>query len=97
MLAAIALLGLSAASAAGELSVIKDGVLNKKALKWPRAENLKHPFWNAWINCAGQTVDGLFVVPRIVGGKKNHSRFVANKSALGDCGFTVLPAPPAAP
>jgi len=89
-MAAVVFVGLSTANAAEELWVIKDGVLNKAVLQWPSAENLKHPFWNSWINCAGQTVDGLFVVPRIVGGKKNHSRFVANKSALGDCEFKVV-------
>ncbi len=87
---AIGSAGLSSANAAEELDVVRDGVLIKEALKWPDEENLKHPFWNDWINCAGETVDGLFVVPKTVGGKKNHARFVAAKSALGDCEFKLV-------
>ena len=60
---AIALLGLSTANAAEEQWVIKDGVLNKESIQWHSAEERKHPFWNSWIECAGETVDGLFVAP----------------------------------
>jgi len=79
-----------AVAQAEELWVVKDGVLNREAIKWQSAEVLKHPFWNSWIECAGETVDGLFVVPMTVDGKNNHSRFVANKSAVGDCEFTAV-------
>ena len=90
VLVVIALLGLSTANAAEEQWVVKDGVLIKESIQWHSAEERKHPFWNSWIECAGKTVDGLFVVRRTVDGKKNHSRFVASKSAVGDCEFTVV-------
>jgi len=90
ILSTIALLGLANASAAEEMYVIRDGELIKEALQWPDDDPVKNPWWSGWVNCAGETVDGLFVVPQTVGDKQNHSRFVAAKSALGDCEFRAV-------
>ncbi len=76
ILTAIALLGLSSAYAAEELWVIKDGVLDKKALT-PEATSNNY--------CSGKTVDGLHV-----SGRDNLARFATAKSALGDCELNVV-------
>jgi PelA/Pel-15E family pectate lyase len=80
LLTAIALLAPPRATAAEELYVIRDGKLIKEALVWPDVE----------IHCAGETVDGRFVVPKQVGNRKNDARFMTAKSALGDCEFKVV-------
>jgi len=85
VLAAIALLGLSSASAAEELWVIKDGVLDKKALTSQATASGK-----GHVGCGGQTVNGLYVVTPTVGGVQNLARFMTAKSALGDCEFKVV-------
>ncbi|MFH1267932.1 MAG: glycoside hydrolase family 172 protein, partial [Planctomycetota bacterium] len=79
VLTAIALLGLSTASAAEELWVIKDGVLNKEALT-PEATK-------GYALGEEQTVDGFYVAKR---GGKAVARFATAKSALGDCEFKVV-------
>jgi len=85
VLVAIALLGLSAASAAEELWVIKDGVLDKKALTPGSTSSGK-----GHVYCGGQTVDGLHVSTPQAGGRANYARFTTAKSALGDCEFKVV-------
>jgi len=85
VLAAIALLGLSAASAAEELWVIKDGVLDKKALTPGATKPGK-----GYVLCEGETVDGLYVTTPAYKGVQNWSRFTTAKSALGDCEFKVV-------
>ena len=90
LLTAIALGGMSTAVPAEELYVIRDGKLNKESLDWPDVDFEKHPFWKDWAHCGGETVDGLFVVPKQVGSRKNHARFTTAKSALGDCEFKVV-------
>ncbi|MAV38572.1 MAG: hypothetical protein CMJ59_24305, partial [Planctomycetaceae bacterium] len=72
-LAAIALLEFSNASAAEELWVIQDGVLNtdgidylspspneKERLTAERPYIPGHPFWSNWHHCGGTTRSGLF-------------------------------------
>ena len=90
LLAAIASLGLSNPATAEEMHVVRDGKLIKEALDWPDVDFEKHPFWKNWGHCGGETVDGLFVVPRKVGARRNHSRFTGSRSALGDCEFKVV-------
>ena len=76
ILTAIALLGLSSAYAAEELWVIKDGVLDKKALTPGIISNGY---------CSGKTIDGLHVSAR-----DNLARFTTAKSAVGDCELKVV-------
>ena len=85
VLAAIALLGLSNASAAEELWVIKDGVLSKEAVS-PRALRSGPNF----VQCEGETVDGLFVVTPTAKGKNNYVRIQTAKSGEGDCEFKAV-------
>ncbi|MFH1731982.1 MAG: sialidase family protein [Planctomycetota bacterium] len=85
ILVAIALLGLSDATAAEELWVIKDGVLNKEALTPGATEVAKDH-----VGCGGQTVDGFHVSTAQAGGRANYARFTTGKSALGDCEFRVV-------
>ena len=85
VLAAIALLGLSTANAAEELWVIKDGVLNKKALTPGSTKSTDKVYL-----CAGDTVNGLYVTGTSYKGRPNWSRFTTAKSALGDCEFKVV-------
>ena len=87
---AFALLGVANPAGAEELYVVRDGKLAKEGLDWPDVDFEKHPFWKDWIHCGGETADGLFVVPRQVGNRKNHARFTIAKSALGDCEFKVV-------
>ncbi len=94
--AAIALVGFSSASFAEELWVIRDGKLNKESLDWPEGLSPDQPynpddsFWKDWVHCGGETVDGLFVVPKQIGDRNNHARFTLAWSALGDCEFVVV-------
>ena len=85
VLVAIALLGLSSANAAEELWVIKGGVLNKKALTPGATKPGK-----GYVQCEGETVDGLYVVTPTYKGVPNWARFRTAKSALGDCEFRVV-------
>ena len=85
VLAAIALLGISTASAAEELWVIKDGVLDKKALTPAATKPNEHAHL-----CEGDTVNGLYVTGPAYKGRPNWSRFITAKSALGDCEFKVV-------
>ena len=85
VLAAIALLGISTASAAEELWVIKDGVLDKKALTPAATKPNEHAHL-----CEGDTVNGLYVTGPAYKGRSNWSRFMTAKSALGDCEFKVV-------
>ena len=85
VLALIALLGLSTASAAEDLWVIKDGVLDKKALTPGATKPGK-----GYVLCEGETVDGLYVTTPAYKGVQNWSRFTTAKSALGDCEFKVV-------
>ncbi|MFH1731445.1 MAG: sialidase family protein, partial [Planctomycetota bacterium] len=85
VLVAIASLGLSSASAAEELWVIKDGVLDKDALTPESTKSTPQVFL-----CAGDTVDGLYVVTPTYKGVPNWSRFVTAKSAVGDCELKVV-------
>jgi len=78
-------LGLSTASAAEELWVIKDGVLDKKALTPGATASGK-----GHVYCGGQTVDGFHVSTPQVGGRANYARFITAKSAVGDCEFRVV-------
>ena len=87
ILAAAACLGISRADAVEETCIIREGRLIKEALDWPDMDPVKNPFWTGWVHCAGETVDGLFVVEKR---DKNHSRFMGAKSALGDCEFKVV-------
>ena len=75
LLAAFTLVGLSSASAAEELWIIKDGVLDRGALSPTTSDDY----------CTGKTVDGLHV-----SGRDNLARFTAGKSALGDCELKVV-------
>jgi len=85
--AAVALLVLvaSGVAQAEELWVIKDGVLNKDALT-PGSTEVAADH----VCCGGETVDGLYVAPRQVGGVENWARFMLSKSALGDCEFKAV-------
>ena len=85
VLVVIGLLGLSTANAAEELWVIKDGVLDKKALTPAATKSIPQAFL-----CAGDTVDGLYVTGPAYKGRPNWSRFMTAKSALGDCEFKVV-------
>jgi len=85
LVAAIALLGLSNASAAEELWVIKDGVLNKKALDWSKLRPGK-----GHVYCGGRTVGGFHVSTPHVGGRANYARFVTAKSAVGGFEFKAV-------
>ena len=76
ILAVITLLGLSSASAAEELWVIKDGVMDKEALA-PGATDNNY--------CSGKTVGGFHVT-----GPGTLSRLRTAKSALGDCELKVV-------
>jgi len=83
LLAAITLEALPAT--AKDLWVIKDGVLNKDALTPAATSSGK-----GHVYCGGQTVDGLHVVTRHVGGRANYARFITAKSAIGDCELRVV-------
>jgi sialidase-1 len=83
LLAAITLIGLSTATRAEELWVVKDGVLNKEALT-------SQPPGKGHVYCGGETVDGLFVSTPRAGGLKNLARFTTAKSAVGDCELKVV-------
>ncbi|MFH1730291.1 MAG: sialidase family protein [Planctomycetota bacterium] len=85
VLAAIALLGLSTASAAEELWVIKDGVLNKDALTDSAKSTGK-----GHVYCGGRTVDGVHLSTPHVGGLANYARFITAKSAVGAFEFKVV-------
>ncbi|MFH1730289.1 MAG: sialidase family protein [Planctomycetota bacterium] len=76
---------LSDASAAEELWVVKDGVLNKEALTPAATEVAKDH-----VGCGGETVDGLYVVTTTYKEVANWARFTTAKSALGDCDFRVV-------
>lgn len=75
-LAAITLLGLTTAYGAEELWVIKNGVLNRKAL----ARSVEDSGY-----CTGRTIDGFHVT-----GPETLSRLTTGKSALGDCELKVV-------
>ncbi len=90
LLAAIALVGLSTSARAEELHVIRDGKLIKEGLDWTNVGPENEAFSKDWVHCAGETVDGLYVVPKQVGNRRNHARFITAKSALGDCEFKVV-------
>ncbi len=90
LLTAIVLLGPFRATAAEELHVVRDGKLIKEGLDWTNVSPENEAFSKDWVHCAGETVDGLFVVPKRVGKRNNHARFIAAKSALGDCEFKVV-------
>ena len=85
-LVAIAWLGFPGASAAEEMSVIREGKLIKEGLDWPDWDP-ENAYWKGWVHCGGKTVDGHFAVEKR---EKNHSRFLGAKSALGDCEFKVV-------
>ena len=85
LLTAIALLAPPRATAAEELWVIKDGVLDKEALTPKATEVAKNH-----VGCAGKTVNGLYVVTPYAMGRPNRARFTTAKSALGDCEFKVV-------
>jgi len=87
VMAAIALLGLSAASAAEELWVVRDGKLAEGLYRPADMDPAKDPYWRGWVLCGGKTVDGLFVVERR---PKNNATFEPSKSALGDCEFKAV-------
>jgi sialidase-1 len=85
VLATIALLGLSSASAAEELWVVKDGVLDKEALTPGATKSTDQVYL-----CEGETVNGLYVTGPNFKGRPNWSRFRTAKSALGDCELKVV-------
>ena len=102
-LAVIGLPEFSNASAAEELWVIRDGVLNtdgidyvspspneKDRLTAERPYIPDHGFWSNWHHCGGTTRNGLFEVPLKIAGRHNHARYLTAKSALGDCEFKVV-------
>ena len=72
---------LTGLSSTEELWIIKDGVLDKKALT-PGATKGGY--------CSGKTVDGLHVSTPQVGGRANYARFTTAKSAVGDFEFKVV-------
>ena len=80
----------ASAATAEEMYVIRDGKLNKEALDWTNTGPENKAFSKHWVHCAGKTVDGLYVVPKQVANRQNHARFIAAKSALGDCEFKVV-------
>jgi len=85
VLAAIALLGLSTASAAEELWVINNGVLNKEALTPQATEIAKN-----YVGCGGQTHGPRYHCYPWFMGWPNRARFTTAKSAVGDCEFRVM-------
>ena len=85
VLSVIATLSLSTSVAAEELWIIKDGVLNKKALTAAATEVTKDH-----VSCGGETVDGLYVSTPHAMDRPNWARFTTAKSALGDCEFKVV-------
>ena len=92
-LAAIALLGLSSATAAEETYLVLDGKLIESNMIQADLDPVKNPYWKGWTQRKGKTVDGIFC-PDLTPAKsikhsKNILTFVPNKSALGDCEFSV--------
>ncbi len=85
VLSAIVFLGLSEVTAAEELWVIKDGVLDKEALTPEATEVAKDH-----VGCGGDTVDGLYVVTPTYKGLPNWARFRTAKSCVGDCEIKVV-------
>ena len=85
LLAALTLVGTSTAIGAEELWVIKDGVINKKALTPAATKSTDQVYL-----CEGETVDGLYVTGPNFKGRPNWSRFTTAKSAVGDCTFAVV-------
>ena len=74
LLVAITLVGLSNAIGAEELWVIKDGVINKKALTPAATKSTDTAYL-----CEGETVDGLYVTGPNFKGRANWSRFTTAK------------------
>ncbi len=85
LLSAIATLGLSTATGAEELWVIKDGVINKEALTPAATKSTDTAYL-----CEGETVNGLYVTGPNFKGRPNWSRFNTAKSAVGDCELKVV-------
>jgi len=81
VLAAIALLGLSAVSAAEEMYLVRDGKPIEKNMVQAKIDPA-----SGWTQRKGKTADGMFC-PDL--DDKNSWHFPANKSALGDCEFTA--------
>ena len=78
-------IGVNEAASGAELWVIREGVLDRKSLTPSSVEvGTNH------IGCAGETVDGLYVVPTRIGGRENWARFTTARSAIGDCEFRVV-------
>jgi len=76
---------LTGLSSTEELWVIKDGVLDKKALTPGATKPGK-----GYVLCEGETVDGLYVTTPAYKGVQNWSRFMTAKSAVGDFEFKVV-------
>ena len=81
VLAAIALLGLANTSAAEEMYLVRDGKPIEKNLVQSKIDPA-----SGYTQRKGKTVDG-FYCPQV--SDKNIWHWPANKSALGDCEFTV--------
>ena len=79
--AAIALLGLSDASGAEEMYLVRDGKPIEKNMVQAKIDPA-----SGWTQRKGKTVDGMFC-PDL--GARNSWYWPANKSALGDCEFSV--------
>ena len=78
----VALPGITAAE---ELWVIKDGVINKQALTPAATKSTDTAYL-----CEGEMVNGLYVTGPNFKGRPNWSRFNTDKSAVGDCEFKVV-------
>jgi len=86
VLTAIAFLGLSNAAAAEELYLVRDGKPIEKNMVQADMDPAKNPYWKGWTQRKGKTVGGVFC-PDLR--DKNTWYFAPNKSALGDCEFSV--------
>ncbi len=85
MLGAAIIVLTGASAPAEELWIIKDGVLDKKALTPTATKSTDQAYL-----CEGETVNGLYVTGPNFKGRANWSRFTTAKSAVGDCEFKVV-------
>jgi len=76
---------LTGLSSTEELWIIKDGVLDKKALLPGATKSTDEVYL-----CEGETVNGLYVTGPEFKGRPNWSRFNTAKSAVGDFEFKVV-------
>jgi len=81
------------AAAAEEMWLVRDGKPIEKNMVQADLDPVKNPYWKGWTQRKGKTVDGIFCPDLTPSKSLKHSKniltFVPNKSALGDCEFSV--------